>query len=77
MGDLKKQPIGMVDGNQELIEKRKGGEYQLWKSPSGYGVYRIVNNEYIVLVRMGHPQKTARIVFDYYAPPLDELEQTD
>jgi hypothetical protein len=77
MLDLKDQPIGTKYRNQELIEKRSGGEYQLWKSPTGYGVDRIVDNKYVVLVRMGHSQKTARIVFDYYAPPLNELGQTD
>lgn len=61
---LQDQTVGSKDGNQTLVAKKDGGKVQLWQGKIGFGVVRIKNNHYEVVLPCRIPEATARSVYE-------------
>lgn len=60
---LRDYPVGQVDGNQVLREKKGDGSLQLWQGKIGWGVVRVKKNRYVTELPVRSSEEAARKVF--------------
>ena len=79
--NLTEQAVGTKDGTQTLVSKN--GDRQLWKNDKGkFGVVKIQDNKYVVMVRMGATEELGREVLRTgivppKPPPAPKKEKTE